>query len=281
METGRIVDAPCPTPASGAPDLQPLLERIYLRLNRKEMVDPDPLAAVLGFADKADREVAGLLAAGLAYGRVAQIMKSLHRVLTAMPEPRRYVLDASDREIENDFAGFRHRWSTGCEVSALLIGVKRVLEEHGSLEAAFLSHCRPGQQDVLAPLQSFVAGLRAASGRPKNSLLACPSGGSACKRMNLYLRWMVRRDQVDPGGWDNVCPSFLIVPLDTHMHGICRRLGLTGRKQADLKTALEITGGFRKISPRDPVKYDFALTRLGIREDTVDELRHFPPEVLN
>ncbi|MFC1474950.1 TIGR02757 family protein, partial [bacterium] len=95
-------------------------------------------------------------------------------------------------------------------------------------------------------------------------LTPAPRRGSACKRMNLFLRWMVRRDDVDPGPWTDVPASKLVVPLDTHMHRISSGMGLTSRKQADLKTAIEITDAFRAISPEDPVRYDFALTRLGI-----------------
>ena len=98
-------------------------------------------------------------------------------------------------------------------------------------------------------------------------LLPFPEKGSACKRLNLFLRWMVRKDRVDPGGWDGVPASKLIVPLDTHMYGITRGLGFTERKSADLRTAIEATAAFRKIAPRDPVRYDFALTRPGIRRD--------------
>jgi len=101
----------------------------------------------------------------------------------------------------------------------------------------------------------------------ENSLLPCPEKGSACKRYHLYLRWMVRKDAVDPGGWDGISASKLIVPLDVHMHRICMGLGLTSRAQADLKTALEVTQRFRAIVPEDPVRYDFALTRTGIRND--------------
>ncbi|MEJ2656586.1 MAG: DUF2400 family protein, partial [Desulfobacterales bacterium] len=98
-------------------------------------------------------------------------------------------------------------------------------------------------------------------------LIALPQRGSACKRMNLLLRWMVRKDNVDPGGWRGVPWSKLIIPLDTHMHKIGLKLGFTKNRQANMRTALEITSGFRKIIPEDPVKYDFALTRFGIRSD--------------
>ena len=96
-------------------------------------------------------------------------------------------------------------------------------------------------------------------------MLSSPEDGSACKRLFLYLKWMVRRDDVDPGGWTAFSPKDLIMPTDTHIHNITRQLGLTGRKQADLKTALEITRGFSAFSPEDPTRYDFALTRFGIR----------------
>ncbi|MBW2226086.1 MAG: DUF2400 family protein, partial [Deltaproteobacteria bacterium] len=97
-------------------------------------------------------------------------------------------------------------------------------------------------------------------------LVALPEKGSACKRMNLFLRWMVRKDRVDPGGWADVPLSKLIVPLDTHMHKISLQLGFTSKKQANMHAALEITDGFKNFVPDDPVKYDFSLTRFGIRE---------------
>ena len=119
----------------------------------------------------------------------------------------------------------------------------------------------------------------------ENSLLPCPEKGSACKRFHLFLRWMVRNDAVDPGGWDGISASKLIVPLDVHMHRICMRLGLTSRAQADLKTALEVTGRFRAIVPEDPVRYDFALTRIGIRNDIdlaeIMEYKHMDRRTVN
>jgi uncharacterized protein (TIGR02757 family) len=113
--------------------------------------------------------------------------------------------------------------------------------------------------------------------------MADPEKGSACKRIMLFLRWMIRNDEVDPGGWDKISPELLIVPLDTHMHTIGKILGFTERRNADMKTALEITRGFKKISARDPVKYDFCLTRFGIRREMqMNDLRSmFNMEKLN
>jgi uncharacterized protein (TIGR02757 family) len=127
-----------------------------------------------------------------------------------------------------------------------------------------MSGLRSGDPTVVPALSAFVGNVF-----PEGCdfLIPTPDRGSACKRLNLFLRWMVRRDDVDPGGWDGVPPSKLVVPLDIHMHRIALTLGLTERKQADLRTAIEITEAFRKLSPSDPVRYDFVLTRFGIRKD--------------
>jgi uncharacterized protein (TIGR02757 family) len=166
------------------------------------------------------------------------------------------------------FGGFRHRFATGEQLAALLLGAKRLVERHGSLHACFAAHLADGAETVAPALAAFADELRAAAGGLDAHLLPCPSRGSACKRLNLFLRWMVRRDAVDPGGWGGVSPAQLIVPLDVHMHRICRTLGLTARRQADGRAAEEITRAFRRFASDDPVRYDFALTRLGIRGDS-------------
>ena len=117
---------------------------------------------------------------------------------------------------------------------------------------------------MLPALSAFADALIAAADGGCPSLVPHPAKGSACKRLHLYLRWMVRRDAVDPGGWNGVPTAKLIVPLDTHMHRIGLGLGLTARRQADMRTALEVTRGFARHAPHDPVRYDFALTRLPI-----------------
>ena len=118
----------------------------------------------------------------------------------------------------------------------------------------------------LPALAGFVQTLRKLAPNMRQNLLPSPSDGSACKRLWMYLRWMIRKDAVDPGGW-NLSPSKLIVPIDTHMFALGRNLKLTRRKQANLQTAIEMTKRFKQISLEDPVKYDFALTRLGIRAE--------------
>lgn len=244
------------------------LDDLYARYNRREFVHPDPLEFLYNYRGPGDREVVGLIASSLAYGRVAQILKSVSLVLHRMESPWEYVMHASADDLRNRFADFRHRFATGEELSAMLLGAKRVIERYGSMQDCFLSGLRDDDETILPALSAFAKEVINEAGGGCGHLLPSPESGSACKRLNLFLRWMVRRDDVDPGGWDGVPKSKLLIPLDTHMHRIGLSLGLTRRKQADMRTALEITEGFRRVAPEDPVRYDFALTRLGIRSDT-------------
>ena len=242
------------------------LERVYRTCHRADWIHPDPLECVYRYSASADREIVGLIAAALAYGRVAQILRSVSAVLDPMgASPREFLLTHSDAAIRKTFDGFRHRWTSGAELAGFLIGIRRMLRQHRYLEAGFLRYHRPDADHTLAGLAGFVNEIAGKAAR--NSLLPDPEKGSACKRLHLYLRWMVRSDAIDPGCWSGVRPDQLIVPLDTHLHRMGLALSLTQRKQADLKTALEITNSFKNIAPEDPLRYDFALTRLGIRAD--------------
>jgi uncharacterized protein (TIGR02757 family) len=242
-----------------------MLDQIYDRYHRRCFVHPDPLEFLYGYKDLRDREIVALIASSLAYGNVKQILRSVSRVLSQMgPRPSLFLLNSPFNQIAELFSDFKHRFTTGQDITHLLWGVRLVIEKHGSLQKCFLSRLRRDDQTVLPALSAFVEKVFP---NGCDFLIPNPDRGSACKRLNLFLRWMVRRDEVDPGGWDEVPPSKLLVPLDTHMHRIAIRLGLTKRKQADLRTALEITEAFRKISPGDPVRYDFVLTRFGIRKD--------------
>ncbi len=240
---------------------------LYNKFNKREFVSPDPLEFLFQYDDIRDREIAGLIAAGLAYGTVRQILRSVGKILDPMPSPREFIETSSDLTIKQKFTRFKHRFTTGDDLANLLIGVKRAIREHGSVENFFLEGWNESDATILPALTKFVRGMNSYSGCGKSYLLPCPSDGSACKRLNLYLRWMVRQDDVDPGGWYNIPASKLIIPLDVHMHRICSAIGLTRRKQPDLRTAVEITDAFREIAPEDPVRYDFCLTRLGIRKD--------------
>lgn len=244
------------------------LERLYARYHRRDLVNPDPLVFLYDYEDIRDREIVGLVASSLAYGRVRQIMASVASALAPMgSSPFRFLMESTPEALDPIYRPFRHRFTSGKEIAFLLRGARRAVEGHGSLHACFLAGLGSGDETVLPALSAFVQALHGCDGACRKGFLPSPDGGSACKRWHLFLRWMVRHDEVDPGGWSGVPASKLVIPLDTHMHRIGRELGLTRRRQADRETALEITRAFRKIAPEDPVRYDFVLTRLGIRQD--------------
>lgn len=247
-----------------------ILERLYGKYNRREFVHPDPLEFLYNYSDPRDIEIAGLIASSLAYGNVKQILRSVDKVLSQMaPSPFPYIKKTDAAAMRRQFKGFKHRFTTGDDIYRLLSGIKSAVEEYGSLEKCFLAGLKKEHETMLEALSAFQDRL---SLNLSLNLLPSPCKGSACKRLNLFLRWMARKDAVDCGIWSKVPKEKLVVPLDTHMHKISLKLGFTKRKQANMKTALEITKAFAKLSPDDPVKYDFVLTRFGIH----DELKKSP-----
>jgi uncharacterized protein (TIGR02757 family) len=240
-------------------------ENLYRSYNRYEYIHPDPLEFIYKFHDDSDREVVGLIASSLAYGKVSQILKSVDHILNVIGEnPRIFLEKTPVNKLLKLFDGFKHRFTDGSEVGILLTGIKGVIKEYGSLEACFLKGLSVEDSSTADALCRFVQELSAKAEGEMPSLLPCPSRGSACKRLHLYLKWMARKDDVDPGCWKSLSPALLVMPVDTHVHNVCTRLGITSRKAADSRTAIEITVFFRTIEPSDPVKYDFAITRPGI-----------------
>jgi len=241
------------------------LERLYRHYNARRWAPPDPVVFLYGYADCREREVVGLVAALLAFGRVAQIHRTIESVLGIMgASPRAFMLEAGERALKRHFGNFCHRFAGPAHMVGLLLGLGRVLRRFGSVEAAFIEG---GRGSIDLGLQVLHRQLSPPSGPTHNPLLPDPCKGSACKRWHLFLRWMVRHDEVDPGGWTMLSPSSLMVPVDTHMHRLALRWGLTRRRSPDAVAVQEITHAFRRIRPDDPVRYDFALTRLGIRND--------------
>jgi uncharacterized protein (TIGR02757 family) len=244
---------------------------LYNTYNRREFVHPDPLEFLYEYDDPEDREIVGLISSCLAYGSVWQILKTVRRVLDTIGPPRKFLLNATHEKLVQTFKDFKYRFTKGEELATMLFGVGRVITIHGSVRDCFLEGYSPKDKNTINGLGYLVAAISEVFKERPRSLLPSPAGGSACKRLNLFMRWMVRKDAVDPGGWDQIPPSKLIVPMDVHMGRICRRLKLTSRSQSDMKAALEVTEAFRKIEPDDPVRYDFCLTRLGIRDDLEPE----------
>ena len=245
-------------------ELKAFLEGLYYTYQRRELINPDPLYFLYKYDDVKDREVVGLIASSLAYGRVAQIMKSVEGVLSFLTdEPYKFLVSNTKFDVVPE--GFKHRFTTSYDMNNLLRNAAEILRRYGSLEE-FLRECLNNSEgNIFSALDEF-SGKLSSNNKPRSfPLVTAPKDGSACKRLFLFLKWLVRNDEVDPGGWKVIRPCDLVVPTDTHMHKMGMKLGFTRRKSADLRCAIEITEGFRKVCPEDPVKYDFVLTRFGIR----------------
>jgi len=252
--------------------LKEKLEYYYGKYNKRELVNPDPLIFLYDYPKLQDREITALIASSFAYGRVSQILKNISFLLDAMQNsPYEFIANGNRALFSEKFKDFRYRFTSGETFINFLCQIKFVIEEYGSLQGCFHAGVQKNR-NILPAIESFVDTLE--NGEVNFShLLPRPSKGSACKRINLFLRWMVREDDVDPGGWTEITPKMLLIPMDTHMTTISTILGFSKSKNSNMKNTLAVTGKFSEISPEDPVKYDFSLTRFGIRDDlTIKEL---------
>jgi uncharacterized protein (TIGR02757 family) len=254
------------------PEIAAFLEGIYATCNVLPRLNRDPLALVRPFADPGDREVAGLVASVLAFGGVDLIMRATKLALEPLgAHPAAALAALSEVEIRRRWAGFQYRFCFPKDLAGLLIAIRQARDEAGSLERFFMDG-DPGGPDLVGATAAFSRRLRAFAPDLREGLLPDPDRGSACKRLFLYLRWMVREDAVDPGGWNHIERSRLLVPIDTHMARVCsERLRFLPKPAADLRASRTVTAAFRLYAPEDPVKYDFALTRPGIDPEPGDE----------
>jgi uncharacterized protein (TIGR02757 family) len=254
--------------------LKPVLDQLYASFNQPDSAT-DPIQIVRRFTRTDDREVVGFIAAALAFGRVSSVLQSIERVLAVTgPAPAAYVRRFDPRRDGPGFAGIVHRWTRDVDIIALLWLLRQMIDRSASIEGFFLEGYDPAADDVADALDSFstramALDLTSAYGRVPKRPGVCyffprPSAGSGCKRLNLFLRWMVRRDALDLGVWTRVSPAKLIVPLDTHVIRVGRCLRLTTYTSPGWRMARDITASLRKIDPADPVKYDFSVCHLGM-----------------
>jgi uncharacterized protein (TIGR02757 family) len=251
------------------------LDRIYIAFDHVESAS-DPVHIVRRFEAPADAEIVGFCAAGLAFGRVASVLHSIESLLALMgPRPAAFVRNFDLARDAAPFEPLVHRWIRGHDLVALVLILQRMLRESGSIEAFLLEGDDPVQPDLGVALDAFSRRAletdvrvayrgRRRAGPGVSYFFPRPSAGSACKRMNLFLRWMVRRDAIDLGVWTRVPPARLLVPLDTHVIRLGRCLGLTRYTSPGWKMAAEITASLRAIDPADPVRYDFSLCHVGM-----------------
>jgi len=261
--------------------IKDVLEKLYARYNHRELIKPDPLQFAYQYSNRVDMEIAGFLGACLAYGRVKQIEKSSNNLLARMGDsPFEFIRDF-DEQKRTKLKDFRHRFTSGDCLSDLLLLLKRVLYQYGSIERFFARGYNRRDRNIIPALSKFcdsltcmhVAEHNRKPNRELRYLLTSPSRGSACKRLNLFLRWMVRDDDVDTGLWKSVDKAKLLVPVDVHMARLSGILGFHSAKTVSLATAVEITEAFAEIEPADPVKYDFALSRIGIVQNCTGAFR--------
>jgi uncharacterized protein (TIGR02757 family) len=250
------------------------LDRLYDSFNVPDSA-VDPIQIVRRYPRVDDREIVAFIAAGLAFGRVASVMASVEAVCRVLgPSPAEFLRGFDPSRDAAPLLPVVHRWTKGRDFVALLWILKQLIEEHGSVERAFASGLTAQATDVGDALESLSTRARGvplgpAYGRvPRQPgvfyFFSRPSTGAACKRLNLFLRWMVRRDAVDPGGWTLVAARQLVVPLDTHTIRTGRCLRLTRRSTPGWRMASEITASLRVLDPDDPVRYDFALCHLSM-----------------
>jgi uncharacterized protein (TIGR02757 family) len=241
------------------------------RTDRRARRQEDPVSVVHALRDPLDQELAGLLASCLAFGKATVAVRKAQEAIDRLGLPLHAACDAPVAALERRLGDWKHRLYGAGDIARLLHGARRRQREAGSLGAA-LAACLDGR-DFREGLGAFVRSLRAAGwgdatqGRAASHLLPDPlTSPSACKRLLLYLRWMVRpADGIDLGLWSaRVSPARLLIPVDVHIHRLARNLGLTTRPTASWAAAEEITAHLARLRPEDPVFYDFALCHMGM-----------------
>ena len=252
--------------------LKQKLEYHYKAFDKSQLM-PDPLQFPHLFKDEKDIEVMAFIASVFAYGNVKQIINSLNKFLLVCDNrPYQFIKNHSVKDFPNQFS-FIHRFYSSKDINQLFRLLNLTYREFGSMKKLFLSGYNESDENVKIAMTNFsiffLENTKKEFGKVSNGMkfmFPLPEKGSACKRMNLFLRWMVRKDELDFGLWNEIKTDQLIIPVDTHIARICKSLKLTKRKNVSWLMAEEITENLKKFDPNDPVKYDFALCHIGMRK---------------
>jgi uncharacterized protein (TIGR02757 family) len=244
----------------------------HYRAFDKSQISPDPLQFLHLYKDERDIEVMGFIASVFAYGNVIQIINTLNKFIhLSGNKPYNFILDYSNSNVKQSII---HRFYTAKDINHLFLLLSKAYREYGSLKTLFLRFYNPDSRNLKEAISGFsnhfISNYKKSN---KNGIslgikfmFPLPELGSACKRMNLFLRWMVRKDELDFGLWKEIPANKLVIPVDTHVAKISRSLKLTATKNISWKMAEEITEKLKKIDPVDPVKYDFAICHIGMRK---------------
>ncbi len=249
-------------------EIKDLLDQKLLEFNRMGFIEADPVCIPHRYTAREDIEISGLLAATISWGRRDLIVRAAGRMMEMLWDaPYDFVMQANANELKS-LEAFVYRTFQGPDLQGMVLGIRRIYQEEGGLSNIF--RLEPDAMDTAQGIVRYRKAMLATEGfTPRTAKhIADPSAGSSAKRLNMYLRWMVRKDGagVDFGIWDSLQASQLICPLDVHTGNVGRKLGLLTRKQDDWRAALELTDALRRFDPCDPVKYDFSLFGLGIFE---------------
>ena len=246
-------------------EIYQLLEEKYDQFNRKSFIESDPISIPHLFDKKEDIEIAGFISATIAWGQRKTIIKNARKFVELMDmEPYWFVMDHSGDELRR-FENFKHRTFNGIDATYFITALKNIYQNYNGLESLFAENTNNMQQAISGFKQLFFE-LKHPSRTIKH--ISDPLKNSSAKRINMFLRWMVRNDNrgVDFGIWKSIQPANLMCPLDIHSGNVARKLGLLQRKQNDWKAVEELTQKLRLIDKNDPVKYDFSLFGLGVFE---------------
>lgn len=241
-------------------ELKEHLDNLVVQFETADFIENDPIQFPHRFNKKQDIEISGLIASSLAFGKrekIIEAVEEIHQIIENSPHNFCLNYKSSDSKI---FENFKYRYVDGQNVADFFEGLAKAVKNFESLEELFLEHHKPTNETVKEGLIGFVGEIVPC----RNYLLPCPSKKSACKRLNLFLKWMTRKPPVDLGIWTKVDASKLIIPLDVHVAKISRKLGILKRNANDWQSAYEITEKLKKFDANDPTKYDFALFGEGI-----------------
>lgn len=249
-------------------ELKELLEELHDRYNREEYIGPDPISIPHAFELAEDIEISGFLAATIAWGNRKIIVRNAKRMVDLMEgEPYRFLMESDEKEFLS-VVNFVHRTFNGGDFIYFLTALKHIYRNHGGIKSIFVNgYQRNGSlEDSIADFRRCFFELEHLPGVERH--LSSVEKNSACKRINMYLRWMVRKDDrgVDFGLWSEIPASALYIPLDVHAGNTGRHLNLLTRKQNDWKAVLELTENLRRFDAEDPVKYDYALFGVGVNK---------------
>ncbi|MGE5354587.1 MAG: TIGR02757 family protein [Acidobacteriota bacterium] len=256
--------------------MNPLKKKLdyHYRFFDRRQISPDPLEFLHRYSDPNDIEAIGIISSVFAYGRVEQIISTLNRLCVIMKEkPYDFIVNFNYEKDASLFSGIKHRFYTSEDIALFFFILHRAYTAYSSLKELFLLYYFEMDKNLKESMSFFSRNLLSLSGFMKEEIspglgfmFPDPMTGSACKRMNLFLRWMVRHDELDFGLWPEIPKNKLLIPVDTHVARICRQLGLTKRQNVSWLMAEEITDNLKKFDPVDPVKYDFAICHIGMRK---------------